>query len=128
VNQKKTFWMNVIFAISWALFCLIFFATDIDYIEHTLMQKIITLVLQLFIFATLIITAIHFYKSNSSSLPKLAIFGNYTSIIISICSLLFACYSRHFSFIFSIELLILLFIYSIFILPFLINLKELKVF
>ena len=105
---KKTFWMNVLFAIFWVLFCLLSFAIDIDYVEHTLTHKILSLVTELFIFSTLILTSVHLYKLNKSSLCKLAFFANYSSISVTIGSLIYILYIEHLSFILSIDFLILI--------------------
>jgi hypothetical protein len=123
---KKTFWMNLLFAILWVLGCLLSFATDINYVEHSLTYKMLSLLTQLFIFATSIVTAVHLYKSNKSSSTKLAIFSNYSSISLTIGYLLYMLYFRHFSYLLSIDFLILIFVYSLFITPFVINLKALK--
>lgn len=73
---KKTFWMNVFFAITLVLLYLLSYATDIDYVEHTTRQKIVSFSIQLAVLAVPIITAIHFYKSNWSLVRKLALLGN----------------------------------------------------
>lgn len=125
MNYKKIFWMNVLFAILWVLFCLLSFATDIDYVEHSLTHKILTFLIQLFILATSIITATHLYKSNTKSLGKLAIFGNCCCIILTIGYLITITYFQP-SILTSMNFLILLFVYSIFILPFAINIKTLR--
>jgi hypothetical protein len=123
MTYKKTFWMNLLFAILWVLGCLLSFATDIDYVEHSLTYKMLSLLTQLFIFSTSIVTAVHLYKS---SLTKLAIFSNYSSISLTIGYLLYMLYFRDFSYLLSIDFLILIFVYSLFITPFVINLKALK--
>lgn len=125
MNYKKTFWMNVFFAIAWVLLCLLSFATDIDYVEHTLTYKIFTAFIQLFILAIPITTAIYMYKSNNLLLRKFALFGNYLSVIGTILSLLFTIYHQP-SIVISISFLIVLFVYCIFVTPFLINLKAVK--
>ena len=126
MNHKKTFWMNVSFAILWVFCCLIFFASDIDYVEYTLTHKTLSLITRLFIFTTLIVTAVHLRNSNTPLVAKLAIFGNYISISMIISYLIFSLYFRHFSFILSIDFLILLFVYSLCIFPFVINLREIR--
>jgi hypothetical protein len=126
MTYKKTFWMNVLFAILWVLGCLLSFATDINYVEHSQTYKILSLLTQLFIFATSIVTAVHLYKSNKSSSTKLAIFSNYSSISLTIGYLIYMLYFRDFSYLLSIDFLILIFVYSLFITPFVINLKALK--
>jgi hypothetical protein len=118
--------MNVVFAILWVLGCFLSFATNIDYVEHSLTYKILSYVTQLFIFATSLLTAIHLYKSNKSSLTKLAVFSNYASISVTIGYLLYMLYFRHYSYLLSIDFLILIFVYSLFITPFVINLKAPK--
>jgi hypothetical protein len=125
MTYKKTFWMNLLFAILWVLLCLLSFATDIDYVEHTLTHKILSLVTQLFIFATSIVTAVHLYKLNKSSSTKLAIFSNYSSISVAIGYLLISVYYQPSNLI-SMDFLYLLFFYSLFITPFVINLKALR--
>ena len=125
MTYKKTFWMNVLFAIFWVLLCLLSFATDIDYVEHTLTHKILSLVTQLFIFATFIVTAVHLYKTNKSSLTKLAVFTNYSSISVAIGYLLISVYYQPSNLI-SMDFLYLLFFYSLFITPFVVNLKALR--
>jgi hypothetical protein len=126
MTYKKTFWMNLLFAILWVLGCLLSFATDIDYVEHSLTYKMLSLLTQLFIFATSIVTAVYLYKSNKSSLTKLTVFTNYASISLTISYLLYMLYFRHYSYLLSIDFLILIFVYSLFITPFVINLKALK--
>ncbi len=122
---KKTFWMNVFFTIAWMLLCLLSFATDIDYVEHTLTYKIFTAFIQLFILTIPITTAIYMYKSNNLLLRKFALFGNYLSAIgILVCILAIIFYQL--SKIFSMDFLIVLFVYCIFAAPFLINLKALR--
>jgi hypothetical protein len=122
---KKTFWMNVVFAIFWVLFCIVFFATDIDYVEHTLTQKITSLFTQLFVFATSIVTAVHLFKLNKLSISKVIIFANYTSIVVLISYLLIPLFYQPSKFI-SMDFLYLSFFYGLFITPFLINLKALR--
>jgi ABC-type transport system involved in cytochrome c biogenesis permease component len=125
MNQKKTFWMNVLFAILWVLFCLIFFATDIDYVEHTLIHKILSLGTQLLIFTTSIVTAIHLYKTNKILLGKVVIFANYSSVAVLIANLLNDTSDNWSAFI-SLGFWILLLFYSFLIAPFVINLKVLR--
>ena len=122
---KKTFWMNLLFAIFWVLLCLLSFATDIDYVEHSLTYKILSLLTQLFIFATSIFTAVHLYKTNKSLLTKLAVFTNYSSISMAIGYLLISVYYQP-SKLISMDFLYLSFFYGLFITPFLINLKALR--
>jgi ABC-type transport system involved in cytochrome c biogenesis permease component len=125
MKQKKTFWMNVLFAILWVLFCLIFFATDIDYVEHTLIHKILSLGTQLLIFTTSIVTAIHLYKTNKILLGKVVIFANYSSVAVLIANLLNDTSDNWSAFI-SLGFWILLLFYSFLIAPFVINLKVLR--
>jgi ABC-type transport system involved in cytochrome c biogenesis permease component len=125
MNKKKTFWMNVLFAILWVLFCLIFFATDIDYVEHTLIHKILSLGTQLLIFTTSIVTAIHLYKTNKILLGKVVIFANYSSVAVLIANLLNDTSDNWSAFI-SLGFWILLLFYSFLIAPFVINLKVLR--
>ena len=126
MTYKKTFWMNLLFAILWVLGCLLSFATDIDYVEHSLTYKMFSLLTQLFIFATSIVTAVYLYKSNKSSLTKLTVFTNYASISVTIGYLLYMLYFHHYSYLLSIDFLILIFVYSLFVTPFVINLKALR--
>jgi hypothetical protein len=117
--------MNVLFAILWVLFCLIFFATDIDYVEHTLIHKILSLGTQLLIFTTSIVTAIHLYKTNKILLGKVVIFANYSSVAVLIANLLNDTSDNWSAFI-SLGFWILLLFYSFLIAPFVINLKVLR--
>ena len=125
MTYKKTFWMNVLFAIAWVLLCLLSFATDIDYVEHTLTYKLFTAFIQLFIFSTLIITVVHLYKSNKSLVRKFAFLSNYSCVIGTILSLLFTIYHQP-SIVISFEFLIIVFIYCVFTLPFILNIKAIK--
>jgi hypothetical protein len=122
---KKTFWMNVVFAIFWAFFCIVFFVTDIDYVEHSLIQKSLSLFTQLLILTTSIITAVHLFKLNKLSISKVIIFANYTSIVVLISYLLIPLFYQPSKFI-SMDFLYLSFFYGLFITPFLINLKALR--
>jgi hypothetical protein len=122
---KKTFWMNVSFAIFWAFFCLIFFATDIDYVEHSLSHKIWSLVTQLLIFTTTIFTAIHLYKTNKTLLGKFVIFANYSSIAVLIANCLNDM-PHQLSALISIGFWIGLLFYGVLIAPFVINIKALR--
>ena len=124
MNYKKTFWMNVIFAITWVLLCLLSFAIDIDYEDYTLIKKLLTALMQLFIFSTSIITAIHLYKSNNSLVSKIALFSNYSCVITTILILLFIAYLQQP--IISFEFLVIIFIYCVFMIPFLLNIKVIK--
>lgn len=125
MTYKKTFWMNVFFVIAWVLLCLLSFATDIDYVEHTLTYKIFTAFVQLFILSTSIITAVHLYKSNKSLVRKFVLFSNYSCVIGTILSLLFTIYHQP-SIVISFEFLIIVFIYCVFTLPFVLNIKAIK--
>ena len=58
---KKTFWMNVLFAVALAFLYFVSYATDIDYVEHTTRQKIVSALIQLSVLAVPIITATHLY-------------------------------------------------------------------
>jgi hypothetical protein len=124
MNYKKTFWMNVIFAITWVLLCLLSFAIDIDYEDYTLIKKLLTALMQLFIFSTSIITANHLYKSNNSLVSKIALFSNYSCVITTILILLFIAYLQQP--IISFEFLVIIFIYCVFMIPFLLNIKVIK--
>jgi|688.fasta_scaffold889986_1 hypothetical protein len=119
---KKIFWMNLSFAIFWAFFCLIFFATDMDYVEHSLSHKIWSLVTQLLIFTTSIVTAIHLYKTNKTLLGKVVIVANYSSIAVLIANLLNDMPHQPSTFI-NIGFWIVLLFYGFLIAPFVINLK-----
>ena len=122
---KKTFWMNVLFAILWVLFCLISFATDIDYVEHTLKYKILSLLTQLLILTTSIVTAIRLFKTNKMSLGKVAILANYSSVAVLIGYFLITLYFQPPKFI-SMDFLYLLLFYGFVITPSVINLKALR--
>jgi hypothetical protein len=122
---KKTFWMNVVFAIFWAFFCIVFFVTDIDYVEHSLIQKSLSLFTQLLILTTSIITAVHLFILNKSSISKVIIFANYASIAVLIGYFLIPLYYQPSKFI-SMDFLYLTFFYGLFIAPFVINLKALR--
>ena len=122
---KKTFWMNVLFAILWVLFCLISFATDIDYLEHTLKYKILSLLTQLLILITSIVTTTQLFKTNKTSLGKVAIFANYSSVAVLIGYFLTTLYFQP-SILISIDFLYLLLFYGFVITPFAINLKVLR--
>jgi hypothetical protein len=117
--------MNVFFAIAWFLLCLLSFATDIDYVEHTLTYKIFTAFIQLFILSTSIITAAHLYKSNKSLVRRFSLFANYSCVITAIFSLLFTIYHQP-SIVISFEFLVIAFIYCVFTLPFILNIKAIK--
>jgi hypothetical protein len=114
--------MNLSFAIFWAFFCLIFFATDMDYVEHSLSHKIWSLVTQLLIFTTSIVTAIHLYKTNKTLLGKVVIVANYSSIAVLIANLLNDMPHQPSTFI-NIGFWIVLLFYGFLIAPFVINLK-----
>ena len=122
---KKTFWMNVLFAILWVLFCLLSFATDIDYVEHTLIYKLLSLLIQLLILTTSIVTAIHLFRTNKTSLGKEAIFANYSSVAVLVGYFLTTLYFQPPKFI-SMDFLYLLLFYGFIITPFVINLKALR--
>ncbi len=122
---KKTFWMNFVGSIAWVLLCLLSFATDIDYVEHTLTHKVISFVTQLLFLSTFVITAFHLYKSNTFLMRKLALFGNYFSVIATVLYLLAVVYYQP-SMLISLNFLIVFSVYCIFILPFVINLKAVK--
>ena len=122
---KKIFWMNVSFAILWVLFCLLSFATDIDYVEHTLKYKLLSLLTQLLILTTSIVTAIHLFRTNKTSLGNEAIFANYSSVAVLIGYFLTTLYFQP-SILISIDFLYLLLFYGFVITPFAINLKVLR--
>ena len=122
---KKTFWMNVSFAILWVLFCLLSFATDIDYVEYTLKYKLLSLFTQLLILTTSIVTAIHLFRTNKTSLGKVAILANYSSVAVLIGYFLTTLYFQP-SILISIDFLYLLLFYGFVITPFAISLKVLR--
>ena len=122
---KKTFWLNVVVAISWALLCLLSFATDIDYVERSSIYHIVSALTQLLILATLLMTAFSLYKPNPSLMRKLALFGNYFSVTATVSYFLTIVLYQP-SMLISIDFLIVFFLYCLFILPFVINLKVLK--
>ena len=125
INSKKIYWMNVLFAILWVLFCLLSFATDIDYVEHTLIYKLLSLLTQLLILTTSIVTAIRLFKTNKMSLGKVAILANYSSVAVLIGYFLTTLYFQPPKFI-SMDFLYLLLFYGFIITPFAINLKVLR--
>jgi hypothetical protein len=125
MNYKKVFWMNVVFAILWVLFCLLSFATDIDYVEHTLIYKLLSLLIQLLILTTSIVTAIRLFRPNKMSLGKVAILANYSSVAVLIAYFLTTLYFQPTKFI-SMDFLYLLLFYGFIITPFVINLKALR--
>ena len=122
---KKTFWMNVMFAILWVLFCLLSFATDMDYVEHTLIYKLLSLLTQLLILITSIVTTTHLFKTNKTSLSKVAILANYSSVTVLIGYFLSTLYFQP-SKLITIDFLYLLLFYGFIITPFVINLKALR--
>lgn len=122
---KKTFWMNVFFAIAWVLFCLLSFATDIDYVEYTATYKLISTFIQLFILVVPIITAILLCKPKKPLLRKFALLGNYCCSIGIIALILRIIYEQP-SAVVSTELLFVFLFYFLFIIPFVINLKAIK--
>ena len=89
MTHKKTFWMNLVIAIAWALLCLLGNITDIDYEKHSTVHNAITIFVQLSILATLIVTSIHLLKL---TLHKFAVFSNYLSVILTIVSLIATFY------------------------------------
>ncbi len=122
---NKTFWMNVLFAVALAFLYFVSYATDIDYVEHTLRQKIISFGIQLCVLAVPIVTAIHLYKSNWLLLRKLSLLGNYCGVVFTIFYLIAIVY--HQPSMFKDEgFFIIVLVYVLFILPFVINLKALK--
>lgn len=123
---KKTFWMNVLFAILWVLFCLLSFATDIDYVEHTLIYKLLSLLTQLLILTTSIVTATHLFITDKTSPGKVAIVANYSSVAVLIGYFLTTLYFQP-SILITMDFLYLLLFYVFLIVPFLINIKELKI-
>ena len=122
MTHKKKFWMNLVIAIAWALLCLLGSFTDIDYQKHSTLHNVISVFVQLFILATLIVTAIHLLKL---TLQKFALFSNYLSIILTIISLINTFYYQP-SLLAGNELIFMVCAYGIFIEPFLINLSVLR--
>ncbi len=125
MTNVKTFSLNVFFAVVWVLLCVLSFATDIDYVENTMTQKVLSALMQLFILTIPIITAIYLYKSNNCMLRKVVLFSNYSALMIIVLCLLAVIYNQP-SLFSSFDFVILFFIYFVFSLPFLINLKVLK--
>ena len=125
MNFKKTFWMDVVGSLAWVFLCLLSFATDIDYVEHTLLHNVISTLTQLLILVTLVITAFYLYKPNTLLMRNMALFGNYFSAIVSVFYLIAIMFYQLPSLI-SIDFLIVFTLYCLFILPFVINLKALK--
>ena len=124
---KKTFWMNVFGGITWAFFCLMSFATDIDYVEHTLMHRVISAFVQLIILAIFLITAFSLNKSNILLMRKLALLGNYCGLIGGVFYLLIIAYLHPSAYVTS-DLITITSVYLIFSLPCLINITILKKF
>ena len=122
MTHKKTFRMNVVIALAWALLCLLGSFTDIDYQKHSTLHNVISVFVQLFILATLIVTAIHLLKL---TLQKFALFSNYLSIILTIISLITTFYYQP-SLLTGNELLFMICAYGIFIAPFVVNLEFLR--
>ncbi len=116
--------MNVCFAIALVFLYFLSFATDIDYVEHTLRHKIISFGIQLCVLAVPTVTAIHLYKSNWMT-RKLALIGNYCGVIGTIFYLLAVVYFQP-SKLFEIDFVFVFLIYVIFASPFIINLNMLK--
>ena len=122
---KKTFWMNILFAFALVFLYFLSYATDIDYIEHTTRQKIISVLIQLSVLAVPIITAVHLYKSNWLLLRKLSLLGNYCGVFLTVLYLIAIVY--HQPSIYRDEaFFIIVFVYVLFILPFVINLKAIR--
>jgi hypothetical protein len=117
--------MNVLFAILWVLFCLLSFATDIDYVEHTLIYKLLSFLTQLLILITSLVTTTHLFKTNKTSPGKVAILANYSSVAVLIGYLLTTLYFKP-SILISIDFLYILLFYGFVITPFVINLKALR--
>jgi len=121
---KKTFWMNVVVSIGWVMLCLLSFATDIDYVEHTMTHRIISAFVQLFVLANLIITASYMKKPNNF-LRNLALFTNYSLLVFFVLLSAFYFYLDP-NIIFSWDLLAIPITFVMFGLPAVINLKALK--
>lgn len=122
---KKTFWMNVLFAVALAFLYFVSYATDIDYVEHTTRQKIVSALIQLAVLSVPIITAIHLYKSNWLLLRKLSLLGNYCGVVLTVLYLIAIVYHQP-SIYMDEAFFIIVFFYILFILPFVINLKAVK--
>lgn len=125
MNNKKTFWMNVFFAIAWALLCLLLFATDIDYVERTVTHNILIALVQLFIVAVPIITAIFLCKPANIFVRKLALLGNY-GCAFGIIFLLLATVYKQPSVVMRTDFLFVFLFYFFVIIPFVINLKAIR--
>ena len=119
--------MNIVGAICWVLLCLLSFATDIDYVEHTLTHKIIIFSIQFAVFSTLLVTAIFLYKTSNQLFRKLAYFGNYCGLVGVAFYLLHIAYRQPSAFISDDLIAILVFCFT-FTLPCFINIKALKQF
>ena len=117
--------MNVFIALVLPFIYFLGYATDIDYVEHTQKQKIITAFIQLTVLAIPIVTAICFYKSNILLMRKLALIGNYCFVVGAIFSLTAVVYHQP-SILISSDFLIVFAIYCIFAVPFVINLNMLR--
>lgn len=122
---KKTFWMNVFFAIVWALFCWLSYAIDIDYVERTTTYKLISAFIHLIILFVPIITAILLCKPINPFMRKLALFGNYCCSIVIIFFMLVVVYKKQSAVISIDNLFVFLFLFVV-LTPFLINLKAVK--
>ena len=94
MTNVKTFWLNIFFAVVWVLLCALSFATDIDYVENTMTQKVLSALMQLFILTIPIITAIYLYKSNNFMLRKVVLFSNYSALMIIVLCLLAVIYNQ----------------------------------
>ena len=75
--------------------------------------------------AVLLITAFYLFKPKSQLVLKFALLGNYFSVIVTIFYLMANIYYQP-SILFRIDFIFVLTFYSIFVLPFVINLKTLK--
>ncbi len=122
---KNTFWMNIFIALVLPFIYFLGYATDIDYVEHTQTQKIISAFIQACVLGIPIVTAIFLYKPNALLMGKLALIGNYCFVIGTIFYLIAVVYYQP-SILISIDFVIVFAIYCVFTLPFIINLKALK--
>ncbi len=122
---RKTFWMNLIGAIIWIILCLLNFAVDIDYVEHTLIHKIVTIFIQLGFLAVLLVTARYIYNPNKL-LRKIALLSNRFVVIGAVLYVLLINYNQQINLL-SWDSIAVLIIFSVFAVPCLINLKAVKV-
>lgn len=122
---KKTLTLNVFFAIILVFLYLLGYAIDIDYIEKTTSDKIIIALEQICYLSIPVVSAIHFYKPNCLLMRKLSLFGNYGGVLCNTFYLILLFYVNT-SLLMDKEFFIIIFVYALFTLPFVINLKALR--